>query len=786
MTEALQSFGRRLLSTRAIDDCLALEASTGRLEEFADADSLIGDLLVSALRGSRIAKVTDDDVRGASASILSLSESKRDLLRHAFELGRQQERGAWYLPDHVSLKVGLTNLVAHFREQPRFAMGIASEERAKVALKTSADAMCLWASLEPFFESLWLPLELRGPLAGTLSRDEFGEQWHTVEAFFEATGLNGGEVLARFGYGSGWHGLAAAEQIERKGAFIESMSRQVSAKTVVRFRAFQIRRLVERYYAKAGNRGEAERRKVLTKAYQPILSGVFAGDWLAFLKYIGEAPHPNEQIATSLPEPRLYVTGTSKVAEVATAENLPVAEVERMVAAFWERGGAQRSPVEERVEVLRKYWRAFDEIHARQKPGMQSLWGLIEERGLLSLNDSREGWYRSQLYRTLLSQELLRDIGNLWGGVTLPTQPERVVTEIFPHALMAECFGPALRLWHGCALTAWFISEGPSSRTDLAGLEHYHRKDLAELEDFGCPVDSGLFSQLKEVESTLGPPQPIQRQQSTSQASGISITMSTTLGSRRGGFERMRDVITHFRSAWAAKYLEKYLHDRWERELKGVAEAANRSIHVKARPPTLKQFAKFAAPAANHWFGGDLTSLYGAIGEKSPERQMRAAIIPGDRLAFAQSVYVALGGRRFERQTIVRNRDEAQAQSKEQQRLHALTQLANLSLEYLQLQETLGRQPELKDFGESRFKGHGQVLDDDIGSAWTKYADAIRVAMESPQTPSAQANQTPVAPVIDRPARQATIVPASSPRATNRVASEKEKSRSWLQRLFGR
>lgn len=454
MTEAPQSFGRRLLNLRSIDDCLALEADSGRLEEFADVDRFIGDLLVSALRGARIAKLQHDDVRGAKASILPPPGSNSDCLDHVFGFSQQQARGAWYLPENVSLKVGPANLVTYFREQPRFAMGIASEERAKVTLKSSADAMCLWAAVEPFFESLWLPLELRGPLAGTLNREEFLDQWRSIEAFFEATGLSVGEQLATLGYGSGWHMLDAAGQIERKSAFIESVSRQISTKTAVRFRAHRIRQLVERYYAKATARGEVERRKILTKAYQPVLSGVFAGDWLAFLKYIGEAPHPNEQIATSLPEARLYGTGTSKVAEVANAKNLPIAEVERMVAAFWDGRQAQRSPIEERVDVLRGYWKAFDEIHARQKSGMQPLWGLVEERGLLSLNDSRDGWYRSHLYRTLLRHDLLTDIGNLWSGVTLPAQPERVVTEVFPHALMAECFGPALKLWHGCALTA--------------------------------------------------------------------------------------------------------------------------------------------------------------------------------------------------------------------------------------------------------------------------------------------------------------------------------------------
>jgi hypothetical protein len=55
--------------------------------------------------------------------------------------------------------------------------------------------------------------------------------------------------------------------------------------------------------------------------------------------------------------------------------------------------------------------------------------------------------------------------------------------------------------------------------------------------------------------------------------------------------------------------------------------------------------------------------------------------------------------------------------AKEQQRQHSLKQLASLSLEYLQLEEALGHAPDLKEFGESKFKWHGQALADDIGDA---------------------------------------------------------------------
>src|SRR5207244_1545309 len=35
--------------------------------------------------------------------------------------------------------------------------------------------------------------------------------------------------------------------------------------------------------------------------------------------------------------------------------------------------------------------------------------------------------------------------------------------------------GTSVSLWHGVALTAWYVCEGPYSRTPLSGLRAYHR-----------------------------------------------------------------------------------------------------------------------------------------------------------------------------------------------------------------------------------------------------------------------------------------------------------------------
>jgi hypothetical protein len=57
-----------------------------------------------------------------------------------------------------------------------------------------------------------------------------------------------------------------------------------------------------------------------------------------------------------------------------------------------------------------------------------------------------------------------------------------------------------------------------------------------------------------------------------------------------------------------------------------------------------EQFAAFAAPVANHWFGGGLAALYAALGEKSPGQPARIDLLVGDPLGFVRAVFTTLGG----------------------------------------------------------------------------------------------------------------------------------------------
>jgi hypothetical protein len=210
------------------------------------------------------------------------------------------------------------------------------------------------------------------------------------------------------------------------------------------------------------------------------------------LQYLGEQPHPDELLATAIPQTRFFVGGAKSPAAVAQETGVSLQEVERVCATYWDVPAAKTrqlvSPVEERVAALSEFWSAFDEVHSRQASGMTSLWGLVEESRLIRLGWEGPDWYNARLYRRLLPEVLSNSVEKLWGTIMLPQSPDRIVSEISPHALMAETFGPALAFWHGCALTAWFICEGPHSRTDIQGMPAYYRRQLAALEQLGTPI----------------------------------------------------------------------------------------------------------------------------------------------------------------------------------------------------------------------------------------------------------------------------------------------------------
>ena len=725
MSDSELTFGRRAAQCPSASALLEMEVSEGRAERFSTIDTALAGLVVRCARGDRVVRIVRGD-RQHHVELHGVPAELRTEVAQAFRLDLQQSRGDWFLPETVPVKAGPVNFAAHFREYPRYAHTLAAEERGKVSLTGSPDAMVLWSVLEPLFDALVLPILLRSEKVGKLTRDEFAVAWSDVEGFAADLGLNIHEALPMFGWGRGWSRFSADQQIVATTNLLSEVANDIGRDTLCRYRARATKSLVAHYYSKAKN-GRAKRRQVIVKEHWRTLAAFFSGDWLAFVEYLGEQPHDEERIVTALPETKVIVGGREEASAIAARRNLPVEEVERMLGAYWESAGGE-SPVRQRAAVLLQYWQEFDSVHARQAPGMPPLWSLVQEGGWGDLEPQPWTPYQRELFRRVLSTQLVSEIDRLWGTTVLAKWPDRIISEPFPHSTIAEALGPALKFWHGCALTAWFICEGPTSRTDIRGLAHYYRRGLGDLEAMGCGVHPTLFEELLGVR--LGPEEPLYvRDNSIDVGHGISMNIRTSSGTRRNGFELLRDVITRHRRWWTSNVAERYVRARWESQLRAVGRQFHLMTEEKGKPPTLKQFAKHAVPAARLWFGGDVDLLYAALGQRLHTKTERRTLMPRVTVAFADLVFEALGGRPFERAVVMATPEQGCAQAAAQDRHHKLRRLSGESLSYVQLLEALGRPPTLKEFG-SKFEWPGQVLASSTSDAWSTYERAIKSALE--------------------------------------------------------
>jgi hypothetical protein len=702
-----ETFGRRLLG-QLPEAVLQLERKHPTEPMFRGIDSITNRLVRASLGGQRVVELREDKPHDI-LTLLELSEKERSDISSHFALEVQQSRGAWFLPEEARVAVGLANLGQYLARYPRFAIGVAYGQIGKVSFRSSPESLYFWAVLEPLFSTLFRAFELRGPSPAKGNPDVQKAIWDEVRQGYAALGLDVESKLRVFRYGGGWGLLAASEQLSARKALLEKLCERAHDDIAARFRIWRSEELIEKYYAKA-KRSKPEMRKVLTKPLQRILAGCFAGDWSAFLRYLGEDLAPAEEIPTSLPETRLSISmGSDK-------------------------------PIQPRLEVMRIFWREFDSIHAAQAPGMPSLWGFVEESDAFSLAEltgERSGpkWFQPESYRGRLPREMLCSIDDLWNGTFLPRYPEGIATTVNPYARMCETFGPALRFWHGAALTAWFVSEGPYSRTDMDGLVAYYDRDLKEMKELGCPVDPALFQELIAAEKKLGKPQPFKEKNEDDEASygGIIVSLSVSSGCRRSGFERLRDVLTRHRRPWAEQNLESYLRARWETELRVAADEYGKFVNVKGKPPTLKQFAKFAEDPTNHWFGGDVGQLYAALGKDLPAVAPRVRLLPRSLNDFALRVFAAVGGKptRWEDLAATIKGDDRTQQDAAWRDHGNRQKLAELSISYVQLWEALGRPPSLKEFGTGKFNYLAATLDPDLERAWNQYASAIQACFTS-------------------------------------------------------
>jgi hypothetical protein len=703
------------LAVASPDQFLQLEWEHGLAHDgLAKIDHIATNLIAAALSGRSLVNIARTKRGNKNSDVLTLSipATERPFIDQTFGLSKQQARGAWFLPEEVSLKASTVNLPAYVRHLPWHAMTLAGEDVARTRLGSTSDALLTWALLIPLFNTLLAPITERA-VGSTKSAEDQKERWAEILDTYHHLGIRAASEIERFAYRGGWSELDRTGQVQARTELLDTLACHDLGQIASRFRALQLQRLVAATVKKS-SRGTPLARQVLTKALQPILAAYFAGDWLEYLNYLELRPNTNEEIITALPTPKLYVGGSSKAATIAAEQDIDLDDVNAMLAAFMGQNTSV-SPVEQRVDALTRWWSEFGVIHARQTSAMRPLWGLVQDGPYHLSREPRVPDH--QLYQSLLSSQLIVDVDRLWDGVTLMRWPNAIVSEPYPHKLMAETLGTAVTTWHGIALTAWYVCEGPYSRTTLSGLPDYHAKHLAELAAAGTPIDIGLFTELQHAENRLGPPEYLETHtQEVEAAAGATISIEfSSGGQRRDGFEILRDIITRHRTMWTEQYLQDYLRQRWNHELTHVARELHKFHAAKGKAPTFRQFARFAATAANHWFNGDLASLYTAIGEKAPATPRRVDMLPIGAHEFVRSVYMELAGKPYTEELRIDSAVTTRS-------LEQVTRLAEASVYYIQVAEALGRPPEPKEFGINRYEW------DWAGSptlGWPRYQQAI-------------------------------------------------------------
>lgn len=692
----LRTQGRALAAAPDADQFLILEREFGLADSFSGIDAALARIVQRGVAGLPTVDYRPGDRGGfGSANLADRSPEDTALIREHYQLGVQQGRGAWFLPEEATLAVGLANTASFAAEINRFFWNAVRDTNVKVDFCEPSDALLIWSAAIPLFECLYRPFALRADTGKIKDAAAQVSAWAAAEEQYSALGLRIDGAFAAMRFGGRWSRLSLDEQLQCRRQLLDELATPSALEVAVNWRVNSTRKLVDAFYKKA-KQGTPLASKVLARALQREFTAVFAGDWLTFLRYLGETPNASEQITTALPETRLYVPDSGQTTEVAATSGVPLDDVEEILTSYL---GQDRvvSPVHERVATIRSWWPIFDEVHARQRSGMTTLWGFVDD-GLVDpvaggVIDARA---EPGLFRRLLPANLASEIEHLWDGTTLPKFPERIVSEFHPHHQMAETLGPAVDLWHGVALTCWFICEGPSSRTSLDGMEHYYRRPLEQLDKAGFPVDRSLFAELIAAEAKLGPPQDTGGHEARFDApNGVTISMTAGGYQRRDGFEHLRDIVTRHRRAWAER-LNAYLHHRWDSELRTVGREHNRHIAAKGKAPTLRQFASFGATAANHWFGGDLRALYVALGEPTTAAPQRIDLLVGDPLTFVESLYERFGGRHHDPGRLI---EDVELRMQE----WTYSRLARDALKYLQLWEATGSAPTFDEFNKTSF-----------------------------------------------------------------------------------
>ena len=292
--------GRLLLAATSTEEWLRVEQDRGVAARHTDTDDLLGRIAGDSVHGRAVVTVTAGRLDVPAARLAGLAAGARRLLEKRFALANQQARGAWYVPDAVKVQAGLPNLAAALASDGLYALVTTGEDTLTVPATGAADHVFLWSALLPFVSRLVAPVPLRSGLPGAPKVGEEAAAWADTDAYYAAVDLDGGPAYALMRHGGGWGRLGREEQHATRQALLAHLAPQVDAALAARHRAHVTDELVTAFYGKAKKETPLAR-KVLNKRMQPVVSGYFGGDWLAFLDYLGEEPNPGRRCSPSCP-----------------------------------------------------------------------------------------------------------------------------------------------------------------------------------------------------------------------------------------------------------------------------------------------------------------------------------------------------------------------------------------------------------------------------------------------------------------------------------------------------
>lgn len=781
------STGRKLLSSADLDAALEIDAAV-QIEGLEQQDALMTSLLERCLDGRMLVEHVPP-LKPTKLLLNDLSPSDRAVLEKRYALENQQSRGAWYHPDKASLNAGYLNLPYYYENHPGFPMNAVTDGRVSVSLDV-ADSLMIWGALELLVIALFGPLRLLGPDAVMTPAKREKEVLKVKRTLLDLS-ISSFDV-ENLRLETNVVSRQADELRHVKYAYLAALQVVDASEIVRRFRVAETLSLAKRFYQKRRTMS-ATRENVLTKRLERTLTGFYAGDWTELLAYLGETAEMGDEVQTSLPPPTVLPGINADAAAIARTMNIEPSQVEEAVASLFPEAAAGTNPVKIRLEALRTFWKVFRELHARQETGMPSLWGFVQQIDRVDIpaaaTPERRMHYGSpSQFADHLPAKFRADVNRLWATKVLAKYPETLVTNLTPYYWMAEAFGPALAFWEGVFLTAWYVTEGPYSRTDLAGMETYYAKQVKTLKDLGVPVPTDLFEALRKAERKLGKPEMIyETRQSLGEVQGVEFEMRLGGWQRRDGFEHLRDIISKRLEGWSERYLDTYLDAQWRSPLEDLSVRVSKRLASKGKAFTPKQFAKYASHTANAWFGGDLSAVSIAILQPSPVKQTHKRAIPKDILAHTDYLYHQWTD------VASANNLKVRVDDYEDKRNYLQVEtLTRLSFDYLQLAEALGEVPTQTEFA-STLKTYdkdavARLLRDVIqepSEAWTLF---VETSGRRPAPGNSGRRQGANPPMEKRSARMKSQAQATKeyPSSASTDTEIERKTGNWFRRVLKR